>query len=361
MNYSAIGLMSGSSLDGLDIVWATFQEENSQWSYRIKKSECIPFSAEMRHRLQEATKLDAQSYLLLHTDFGHYCGQAVNRFLEGFNEDDFKPQVIGSHGHTTFHLPAQKMTHQLGDGAAISAITKLDVVSDLRAADVALDGQGAPIVPIGEKYLFRNFRYFMNIGGICNVSVHAGEQVAAFDVAPANRVMNMLAGEVGKPYDEDGALGALGRVDEHLLHTLNSLSYYAQPHPKSLANDFGTSVVYPLIKAAGLSVTDAAATFYEHIAEQTVKALQPFGTGSKEEILLTGGGALNTYLVGRLTERLQESGIEAVVPDKDTLNYKEALIMAFIAVLRLRNDVTVLHTVTGASRDTCGGGLWSVK
>lgn len=360
MQYLAIGLMSGSSLDGLDIVLATFQYNNERWTYQIEKADCRGYSSEWVERLTSATALNAREYLLLHSEFGSYCGEEVNRFLAS-SGIPAKPDVIGSHGHTTFHMPEKNMTHQLGEGANISASTKIAVVSDLRMADVALGGQGAPIVPIGEKMLFEGYRYFMNIGGICNVSIHCKQEVIAFDVSPANRVMNLLANDAGKEYDEGGEIAARGIVNKELLEKLNGLDYYKQPYPKSLANSFGTDVVYPAIKDAGLFVEDAMATMVEHIAIQTLRSLKSFSTGRDEKMLITGGGTFNNYLISRLQRHLKTIKIETVIPDADTISYKEALIMAFIAVLRLRDEPNVLATVTGAATDSCGGALWSVK
>lgn len=353
--------MSGSSLDGLDIVLASFENNNKHWSYTILASECSSFSASWKNKLKTATELDAESYLLLDTSFGEYCGIKVNRFLEKNAPKRKKPVIIGSHGHTTFHRPDKKMTHQLGDGAALAAITNIAVVSDLRAMDIALNGQGAPIVPIGEKLLFPDYRYFMNIGGICNVSIHKGKQVTAFDVSPANRVLNLLVNELGKDYDPGGKFAAAGKIHIPLLEKMNSLKYYSQSAPKSLANSYGTDVLCPMIKKEGLEIPDALATFCEHIAMQTMKALLPFAKKRKEKMLVTGGGAWNGYLISRLRLYLDTLNIDVVVPDADTVNYKEALIMAFIAVLRLREEPNVLSSVTGATRNSSGGALWSVK
>lgn len=246
MVYRAIGLMSGSSLDGLDIAFAEFHENGGKWSYEILKADCYPYTEEWMARLKNAITLPALDYQLLHTDYGHYLGQQVNKFIEE-NELQYKIALIASHGHTTFHVPARKMTAQLGDGAAIASETQLPVVSDLRALDLAFGGQGAPIVPIGEKLLLGNYDYFLNLGGIANISVNAGEYIA-FDICPANRVLNMLANEAGAAYDKDGEMASQGKVNNNLLDKLNALDYYRQPYPKSLANDFGTDIVYPVIK-----------------------------------------------------------------------------------------------------------------
>lgn len=360
MNYLSVGLMSGSSLDGLDMVLVSFEETDKRWDYEIIAADCSPFSPGWGKKLLNATDLQAREYLFIHSEFGKYCGTKVNSFLKktGFRK---KPVVIGSHGHTTFHIPAKGMTHQLGDGAAIAATTNISVVSDLRAMDVALGGQGAPIVPIGERLLFRGYRYFMNIGGICNISIHDRKSVMAFDVCPANRVLNMLANLRGKQFDKGGKIASAGSVNQALLEKLNNLGYYSLQGPKSLPNSFGTDTLYPMIMGYGLSLEDSMATTCEHIAMQIFKALLPYQIKNRSQILVTGGGAWNAYLVRRIQYYLDVLGIDVVIPGADTVNYKEALIMAFIAVLRLREEDNVLSSVTGAIRNSCGGALWSVK
>lgn len=366
MVYRAIGIMSGSSLDGLDIVFAEFLENAGKWNYEIIAADCYPYPEEWVNRLQSATRLTALDYQLLHCDYGHYIGRQVNKFIQ---EKDIQYQValVSSHGHTTFHIPP-RMTGQIGEGAAIAAETQLPVVTDLRAMDLAFGGQGAPVVPIGEKLLLGNFDYFLNIGGIANISVNR-EIYTAFDICPANRILNMLAVRIGKEYDEEGRIAASGEIDEVLLKKLNDLDFYRKPHPKSLANDFGTETVYPMILNSGLEMKDALRTYTEHIAEQIKNAVSKFvesnktishekHSGQEALILVTGGGAFNSFLIRRLKELLQDLHLEVVVPDEKLVKFKEALIMAFIGVLRWREEYNVLSSVTGAARNSIGGAVW---
>jgi anhydro-N-acetylmuramic acid kinase len=360
MNYVAVGLMSGSSLDGLDIAMTDFFLNEDKWDFKFIAVGFARFSEAWKRTLQDAVRMDARSYLLVHNSLGKYCGDAVNNFLKKVDYEK-TPDVIGSHGHTTFHLPEKRMTHQLGDGAVIAAITNIPVVSDLRSMDIALGGQGAPIVPVGEKLLFPEYKFFMNIGGICNVSVHDKAEVTAFDVSPANRILNMLSEIAGKKYDRNGAMASRGKVDSVLLKKLNENSYYSKLPPKSLPNSFGTDILYPLILESQLSVSDALATYCEHIAVQTLNALKPYRMKKKEKMLVTGGGALNKFLINRLKYYLNSTDLDVTVPDKDIVNYKEALIMGLFGVLRLRGQDNVFSSVTGASRDSCGGALWTPK
>ena len=372
MVYRAIGLMSGSSLDGLDIAYIEFQENAGKWTYEIRKADCYAYEDEWVNKLKNASTLPALDYQLLHAEYGHYTGKLVNRFIEE-NQLNYQVALIASHGHTTFHCPEKRMTAQLGDGAAIAAETKLPVVTDLRALDIAFGGQGAPIVPIGEKMLWNEYDYFLNIGGIANISIKAGHYIA-FDICPANRVLNMLASETGKSFDDGGEMAAGGKVQPALLEKLNQLDYYKRPFPKSLANEFGTAVVYPMIKESGCNIPDALRTYVEHIAEQLVSSLKNIqhstlntqysnrnshykGEGGK--LLATGGGVFNNFLMNRVKESLKELQIEVVIPDANLVNFKEALIMAFIGVLRWRQENNVLSSVTGAARDSIGGALWT--
>lgn len=364
MLYRAIGIMSGSSLDGLDIAFVEFTHQGGTWTYEIIAAECYAYSPEWKERLQNATSLNALDYQLLHADYGHYIGREVNRFIEE-NHLHYKIGLIASHGHTSFHVPGRKMTAQLGDGAAIAAETGLPVVSDLRALDVAFGGQGAPIVPVGEKLLLKEYDMYLNLGGIANISINHPDQYIAYDICPANRVLNMIAAKENKEYDAGGQMAALGNVHAGLLLKLNALDYYKQPFPKSLANSFGVDEVYPLIRSFGLTHFDELRTYVEHIVHQIQSAI---GNGqlannfksqtSNSKLLVTGGGALNTFLIERLSAELKELDIEVVVPDEKLVQYKEAMIMAFIGVLRWRQEYNVLSSVTGAERDSIGGAVW---
>ncbi len=357
MTYRAIGLMSGSSLDGLDIVFAEFNVTAGNWGFEISAADCYEYSAEWQERLQSATSLNALDYQLLHAEYGHYLGRQVNKFIEA-RDLHYKVGLIASHGHTTFHVPQKQMTAQLGDGAAIAAETGLPVVSDLRALDVAFGGQGAPIVPIGEKLLLKEYDLFLNLGGIANISFNLPDDYIAFDVCPANRVLNLICNGVNKDYDEGGQMAALGKVHAELLQKLNELDYYRQPHPKSLANDFGTEVVFPMIQSFGLPHTDGLRTYVEHIVLQIKSAIEKQPAVSNQKLLATGGGAFNRFLIQRLSVELSSVGVKVVVPDENLVKYKEALIMALIGVLRWRQEYNVLSSVTGARRDSIGGAVW---
>lgn len=348
--------MSGSSLDGLDIAFVELDDTGGKWAYDIKQAACIAYPQEWRDKLQGAKHLSAYNYAVLHAAYGRYIGEAINGFVEAHNLHH-QVQLVASHGHTVFHDPANNMTAQLGDGATIAAVTGINVVSDLRAIDVALGGQGAPIVPMGEKLLWADYNYFLNVGGIANASFKKDDGIIAFDVCPANRVLNMLAELDGKPFDENGDIARSGEVDIDLLVKLNRQEYYRQMPPKALANEFGTDVLYPLVHEAGLPLQDAIRTYTEHIAEQVTGAFYDMDVRDGK-LLVTGGGAFNGFLIERLQSMLAALSIEVTVPDANVVRYKEALVMAFLGLLRWREENTVLASVTGAARNSIGGAVW---
>lgn len=357
MVYRSIGIMSGSSLDGIDIVFTELEERAGKWAFEIKAAACIPYTTEWKHKLENAASLNAYDYALLHTDYGRLIGETINRFIEK-NSLFHQVQLIASHGHTVFHAPQYQMTAQIGDGATIAALTRINVVSDLRNMDVALGGQGAPIVPVGEKLLFSQFDSFLNLGGIANISIRKDDEYIAFDVCPANRVLNMLAEKTGKAFDENGVIARSGEINKPLLDILNDQPYYRLPYPRSLANSFGTEVIYPLIEAAAIPVADAMCTYVEHIATQVALAARGLVSGGETQMLITGGGAYNAYMVERIQHVLQPLNVTVSIPADDIVQYKEALIMALLGVLRWREENTVFKSVTGASRNSIGGAVW---
>lgn len=360
MVYHALGLMSGSSLDGLDILYAQFHEQGGHWSYTLEKAACYPYAAEWEQRLRSARTLSAADYCQLHIDYGHFLGQQVNRFIEE-NQLQYKVGLVGSHGHTVFHSPQTGLTTQLGEGAALAAVTKLPVVTDLRTMDLAFGGQGAPLVPMGERALLSEYSLLLNLGGIANVT-SSGDKYVAYDICPANRVLNLLANQLGHAFDEGGKLAAKGKVIASLRTALEAHPYYKQPFPKSLANEMGTDEHFALLMNSGQPVEDLIATYTIHMANQIAINVQQLAKRNnllQQKMLVTGGGAFNDYLITLLREKLQSSGVEIVVPDSALVQFKEALIMAFLAVLRWRQEYTTIPSVTGASRASIGGALWN--
>ena len=351
--------MSGSSLDGLDIAYVQLDEVRGKWEYQILAAECVPYSEEWRNRLANATSATVPEFLELDTDFGKYLGNSVNAFMAKHSLDH-KVHFIASHGHTVYHSPSTATTGQIGNGAVIAAITGLPVINDLRATDVALGGQGAPIVPIGDRLLFGEYKYLLNIGGIANLTIQENsESAVAFDVCPANQVLNELARRSGREMDENGAMASGGQLLEDLLTQLADHPYYTNRAPKSLSNEMAMAIGAKLIHNASNNDADLLHTACHHIADQVVAAITQNGASEKSgQMLVTGGGAFNTYLLEVLRAKLSQNGIEVVVPEADVVKYKEALVMALIGTLRWREEVNVLSSVTGASRDSVSGALW---
>jgi len=349
--------MSGSSLDGLDIVYTHLEEVRGQWSFEIKNAACLPYSTEWSNQLRSALKLNIADFLKLHTRYGHYLGAQVNAFIAEHGLDH-KVDFIASHGHTIFHHPKEKTTFQLGDGAAIAAATGLPVISDLRALDVALGGQGAPIVPIGDKLLFGDYDYLLNLGGIANLTVKSADHTVAFDVCPANQVLNALAQRAGKDFDEYGNLAASGSLLMDVLGDVNDQAYYKQTGPKSLSNEMAMELVFPSLMESGHSTEDMLYTMVQHIADQVAAAVaqNPVNT-LPAKMLVTGGGAFNPFLVHKIQEALG-ANVNVIVPDETVIEFKEAVVMALIGALRWREENNVYSSVTGALRDSIGGALW---
>ncbi|MEF9986688.1 MAG: anhydro-N-acetylmuramic acid kinase [Bacteroidales bacterium] len=351
-----IGLMSGTSLDGLDICYVEFKYVNNKWLYAIIKAEDEPYSYELKQKLATAQSMSALDYALLNSNYGIYLGERVKAFMDRNNA---RPHFIASHGSTVFHQPALRFTTQIGSGAGIAAETGVDCICDFRTTDVALHGQGAPLVPIGDRNLFGDFDYCLNLGGFSNISSDSfkidqlGNKIAtrvAYDISPVNYVMNYYTREIGKEYDKDGLIAKSGKVCIELLNKLNNLPFYTQKGPKSLCREWVEAEVIPLINSYSLLLEDKLSTFCEHVAIQISKHIN----GGK--VLLTGGGALNKYLV----ERMQEHAPQCIyhIPDRQTIDFKEALIFAFLGALYIADMPNCMSSVTGAKYNCIGGALY---
>jgi len=343
---TALGLMSGTSLDGIDLALCRFAHTNSGWSFLIEAAETVSYSAEWQKKLREAEKSTAQDILLLHNEYARYTGEVINRFLQGRTV----PGLIASHGHTIFHQPKKHFTFQLGNGTVIAAETGIRTIADFRNMDVALGGQGAPLVPIGDRLLFGEYEYCLNLGGFSNISYEEEGRRIAFDIGPANIVLNYLAQQKGLEYDQDSLIAKSGQVDNALLNALNNLPFYAETPPKSLGKEWLDSEMIPLLEKYSLSLADQMRTLYEHIAIQIGRVIHLPG-----KMLVTGGGAHNPLLMNRIAVC---SKAEVIIPGKEIIDFKEALIFAFLGVLANRQKINCLSAVTGSSRDNTGGTIY---
>lgn len=344
--------MSGSSLDGLDIAFVELTEVAGQWTYVLEAADCVPYPEDMLLKLQGVRALSIAEFCELHSALGHYFGEQVNKFIQE-KELSHRTHFIASHGHTAYHNPAAKSTFQLGDGAAIAATTKLTAISDLRAKDIALGGQGAPIVPIADKLLFSDYDYCLNLGGIANVTIN-GEYPIAFDICAANQVLNILAQQAGSAYDDGGQMAAGGVVATDIIEQLGQNPYFLIAGAKSLANNFSTEQILPQLE--GLSTEDALATAVAHIVGEIARSLSQYDLIDESKMLVTGGGANNTFLMQELRKALPQIVIEEA--STELINYKEAIAMALLGALRWREEANVLHSATGAMESSVGGALW---
>lgn len=341
--------MSGTSLDGLDIAACEFFYGDEKWNFRIIEGFTQKYDKEWEQRLFMLPYSDALTFARTHVEYGHLIGRLTRNFIE---KTGFLPHLVASHGHTVFHRPDEGFTTQIGDGSAIAAETGFPVVCDFRAADVALGGQGAPLVPLGDRLLFPGYDACLNLGGFANISMESGHDRIAFDICPVNIVLNRLANELGHTYDKDGEIARSGRIDHQLLQNLNDLPYYALKPPKSLGREWIENEFLHLLKIPSLPVNDRMRTVCEHIAIQINLTLS--GRTSLK-VLTTGGGTFNRFLIERINYLNSHNWI---VPDDELINFKEALVFAFLGLMRILGQTNVLKSVTGSTADHSGGALY---
>jgi len=344
-----LGLMSGTSLDGLDLALCSFIETDGQWQHTIHIAETYPYHSIWLSRLKSAASEDGEGLALLHAEYGQYLGQQSNHFLKKHKQ---KADYISSHGHTVFHRPDLGLTLQIGSGAAISGSTGIPVICDFRTQDVAMGGQGAPLVPIGDELLFRAYDYCLNLGGFSNISYHQAGKRLAFDIGPCNLVFNALASRLDCDYDEGGKIAATGTLNEELLHRLDALAHYEKTGPKSLGREWVETEIMPMLDDFSLPVPDLMRTLVEHVSSKIAEATAIIGNG---KVLVTGGGARNTFLLERIRTKTTS---QLIIPGDLTLDFKEALIFAFLGLLRVQERNNILSSVTGSSSDHCGGCLY---
>jgi len=318
--------------------------------YEILRAECVPYDAHWRAKLRGAYYLTAEGITALDAEYGRYLGATVRNFAERYHISD-EVDFVASHGHTVFHRPDLGYNLQIGNGAWLHAVSGFKVICDFRTLDIAFGGQGAPLVPIGDKLLFGAYDYCLNIGGFANVSFDDdnGRRIA-YDLCPANYCLNRLMRARGQEYDKDGLVARSGKVNTQLLDALNALAYYRQPAPKSLAQEWVDAELMPLVDAFDDTSENKVATLTEHAAFQIAR---PFRDGSS--VLVTGGGAYNTFLSERI---LAYKHFTWVKPAPAIIDFKEALIFAFLGLRRATGLPNCLKSVTGASQDTVSGQMY---
>lgn len=348
--------MSGTSLDGLDIAYCHFSHNKQGWRFEIIAADTYEYDDRWKNLLAEITEVSGEALMRIHQELGAWMGKSVSRFLR---KNQLDPDFIATHGHTVFHQPTNGFTLQIGSSFAIHAACGKKVVSNFRDMDLAMGGQGAPLVPIGDQLLFSGYDFCLNLGGIANVSAEINEQRLAFDIGPANMVLNHFAQQKGQPYDDKGTMAAKGQVQESVIQKLNSLDYYHTPFPKSLGYEWVLEHVIRPMEEEEMSTQDMLATLTHHVAQQiaaSIHMLQDKVEIQSEipSVLVTGGGAFNDYLIDCVKKYSQDS-FRVVIPNELVICYKEALIFAFLGVLKVRNEVNCLKSVTGATNDHSAG------
>lgn len=351
-SYNVVGVMSGTSLDGVDLAHTYFTFKGSKCTFEIHESETMPYSEEWVNRLKKAVDFSSDELIVLNEDYTKLLSQIISEFILKYKIE--KLDAVCSHGHTILHQPQKGITLQIGNLPQIATLINQNVVCDFRVQDVKMGGQGAPLVPIGDRILFSDYDYCLNLGGFSNVSFEENGHRIAFDISPVNTVLNFYSEKLGFKYDDGGEIARNGFVHEPLLTELNNLDYYKKKYPKSLGFEFVKTTIFPLIEKYKISEKDKLRTFVEHVALQISLALPK----KQGKLLVTGGGAYNNFLLGRMCFYLPELKIE--IPDSKTIEFKEALIFALLGVLKIRNEINVLSSVTGAVKDHSSGNTYKI-
>ncbi|GCC50745.1 anhydro-N-acetylmuramic acid kinase [Chryseotalea sanaruensis] len=348
--YKVIGLMSGTSLDGLDIALCVFNKhETGKWSFSIEIAETIRYAKNWQKLLSSAHQVKAEELLILNTAYGRLIGEEVTNFIakNKIKGVDF----IASHGHTIFHQPQKGFTFQLGNGNALHQASNLPTIWDFRTMDVALGGEGAPLVPIGDQLLFADYDVCLNLGGIANLSTEQKSKRIAYDICYTNMTLNYLAQKNNKAFDKNGGMASDGQVHVGLLKALSKVyATLRKPRP-SLSREIFEKQIKPLLDNEKINLKDRLRTVTESMAAEIISAI---GTEKEKNVLITGGGAHNSFLLYRLVE-LGGDQLRFIKPDDPIVNFKEALVFAFLGVLKVRGEENVLKSVTGALKNSSSG------
>lgn len=346
--------MSGTSLDGLDLIYCHIWKTVTGWDFEIKQTKSVVYDKTMKEGLKNSILLSAENLLHFHTTYGTWLGEQSKIFIDEFQ---LNVDYIASHGHTTHHRPEKGFTFQIGSGQHLANASGKKVVCDFRTNDIALGGQGAPLVPIGDHLFFAEYDFCLNLGGISNISFENNGQRIAYDIGLANMILNYITQQQNLSYDAGGQIASKGAVNTDLLQQLNSLDYYRLPYPKSIGYEWFIEKVVPLVDTAKDSMENLLCTAIHHVCEQIAIQVQANATKQPNTLLVTGGGALNDFLIKTLGEKLG-SDTEIVVPNRTLIEFKEALIFALMGVLRVEHEINVFCSVTGAKKDSSSGVLF---
>ena len=345
-SFNIIGVMSGTSVDGLDLCYVSFNKDLLS-NYKIICSETIDYPSILKTNLINAINLDDTKLKELDFKLGEFIGFSIEDFLQ--NNNLSKPDLISSHGHTVYHQPKILKTLQIGSGKVINKVTGVKTVNNFREQDVKLGGEGAPLVPIGDKILFKNYKYCLNLGGFVNISIKNNDQIFAYDICALNTVLNFYSKKIGYEYDKNGSLSKQGAINSDMFDELNKLNFYSKKNPKSLGIEFVKEVLFPLINKHQINYSDVLATYIKHVAFQIKKNIN-----DEEKVLLSGGGSFNKTLI----QNLENYNINYTIPENTIINFKESLIFALLGYLKINNKTNCLKSVTGASRDHSSGDIF---
>lgn len=344
--FYVLGVMSGTSLDGIDLAYVKF-EQTTNLTFKLLNTETVPYTNKWKALLKNAFTLNGEALVSLDANYGNLLGKIIAHFLVKNNITQLN--LIASHGHTVFHNPKKKYTLQIGNGPEIAAITGIKTICNFRTQDVSLGGQGAPLVPIGDELLFNDYHYCLNLGGFSNISFKKNKMRLAYDICPVNSILNFYAANLNMDFDEGGKIAETGKINIALLEKLNNIEYYKQKAPKSLGFEFLIENIFPLINSFQLKTADILATAVEHMAIQIAQNIE---NSAKTKVLVTGGGAYNKFLLERFR---QYSNANFFIPSKELIEFKEALIFALLGYLKNSNEINCLKSVTGARKNHSSG------
>ncbi|PIB29955.1 anhydro-N-acetylmuramic acid kinase [Maribacter sp. 4U21] len=353
-NYKILGLMSGTSLDGLDLAYCHLEEVNEEWQFKIKNTKSVDYTQEMQLALKDSIHLSAEGLLELHNTYGSWLGEQAKNFID---EANLEVDYIASHGHTSHHRPELGLTFQMGSGQHLANASGENVICDFRTNDLALGGQGAPLVPIGDQLFFSAYDFCLNLGGIGNISFQLKNKRIAYDIGLANMILNYITRKINLDYDNGGEMAKAGKINSAMLIDLNNLRYYALPHPKSIGYEWFLEEVAPIVDRTKDKMENLLHTAIHHICEKVAQQIQINSKKDAQRVLVTGGGALNTFLIDVLKEKLGDR-TAVVVPEPILIEFKEALVFALMGALRVERQINVLSSVTGARRDSSSGVIY---
>lgn len=346
--------MSGTSLDGLDLCHCHINKDLDKWSFEILKTKSIPYSDEMQSELKDSIYLKADELLQFHNTYGTWLGQQAKQFIK---EKNLEVDYIASHGHTTHHQPDNGLTFQIGSGQHLANESGCKVICDFRTNDVALGGEGAPLVPIGDQLFFGEYDFCLNLGGISNISLEQKGKRIAYDIGLANMILNHITRKINLAYDEGGKLARTGKINENMLCQLNALEYYLLPYPKSIGYEWFVEEVVPIVDSTTDKIENLLHTSVHHICEKVAQQVKLNNKEEESSLFVTGGGALNDFLIEVLKEKLGNT-TKVVVPEKKVIEFKEAVVFALMGMLRIEQEINVLKSVTGAKKDSSSGVLY---